>query len=52
MQLRELYRLYLQNAEVPYQYAVLLQLREMLAIDSRTANALEQELQTASEFSI
>lgn len=52
-QLRELYRMYLQNAEVPYKFATLLQLREMLAIGAEEGEALEQELlQSGASFSI
>ena len=53
VQLRELYRLYLQNAEVPAKFSTLLQLREMLAIGAAEAEALEDEiLSSGTSFSI
>ena len=53
MQLRELYRMYLQNAEVPAKFSTLLQLREMLAIRTAEAEALEDEvLSSGTSFSI
>ena len=52
-QLRELYRMYLQNAEVPAKFSTLLQLREMLAIRAAEAEALEDEiLSSGAAFSI
>lgn len=45
--------MYLQNAEVPYTFATLLQLREMLDIGAEEGEALEQELmQSGSSFNI
>ena len=53
VQLRELYRMYLQNAEVPAKFSTLLQLREMLAIRAAEAEALEDEiLSSGASFSI
>ena len=53
VQLRELYRMYLQNAEVPAKFSTLLQLREMLAIRTAEAEALEDEiLSSGTSFSI
>ena len=53
VQLRELYRMYLQNAEVPAKFSTLLQLREMLAIRTAEAEALEDEvLSNGTSFSI
>lgn len=48
-----LYRLHLQNTEVPPNFAILLQLREMLAISESDAEQLETEvLESGSAFSI
>lgn len=48
-----LYRLHLQNTEIPPNFAVLLQLREMLGIPKSEADNIESEiLRTPSAFSI
>lgn len=53
VQLYELYKMHLQNTDVPAEFSTLLQLREMLAIDTRAAEYLEQEaLQSGESFSI
>lgn len=51
--LYELYKMHLQNTDVPAEYSTLLQLREMLAIETRAAENLEQEaLRSGESFSI
>lgn len=51
--LYELYKMHLQNTDVPAEFSTLLQLREMLAIDTRVAENLEEEaLQRVGSFSI
>ncbi|DBA99326.1 TPA: hypothetical protein ACH3X3_011930 [Trebouxia sp. C0006] len=48
-----LYQLHLQNTEVPPNFAILLQLREMLAISEMDAEQLETEVfDSGSAFSI
>lgn len=52
-QLYDLYKMHLQNTEVPAEFSTLLQLREMLAIDTRAAENLEEEaLQSGAAMSI
>jgi hypothetical protein len=52
-ELCDLYRLHLKNTEVPPNFAVLLQLRDMLGLSAAQADALEQEVMAAGEaFSI
>ncbi|CAL8466788.1 g6324 [Coccomyxa elongata] len=51
--MNRLYRLHLENTEMPAKYSVLLQLREMLDIKEADAEKLEQEvLGSSSSFSI
>jgi hypothetical protein len=52
-ELSDLYRLHLKNTEVPPNFAVLLQLRDMLGLVPAEADALEQEVMAGGEaFSI
>jgi hypothetical protein len=49
----ELYRMHLQNSEVPAKFSTLLQLRELLDIDGPEAEAMEVEvMQSGGYFSI
>lgn len=53
MQRLRLYRLHLQNTEMPPKFATLLQLREMLAIPEADAEQLETDVfESGSAFSI
>ena len=53
VQLHDLYQLHMQNTNLPAEFSTLLQLREMLEIDPRVAEALETDLlQSGSAFSI
>lgn len=53
LQRLRLYRLHLQNTEVPPNFAILLQLREMLAISEADAEQLEVEVfESGGAFSI
>ena len=53
MQHLKLYRLHLENTEVPPDFAILLQLREMLSIPEADAEKLETEVfESGSAFSI
>lgn len=53
VQMNRLYRLHLENTEMPAKFSVLLQLREMLDIKEADAEKLEQEvLGSSSSFSI
>ena len=53
MQRLRLYRLHLQNTEMPPDFATLLQLREMLSISETDAEQLETEIfESGSAFSI
>ena len=53
MQRLRLYRLHLQNTEMPPNFATLLQLREMLAIPEADAEQLETDVfESGSAFSI
>jgi hypothetical protein len=52
-EVEDLYRLHLKNTEVPPNFAVLLQLRDMLDLSQQEADDIEQEVMTAGEaFSI
>jgi hypothetical protein len=52
-QVMDLYRMHLQNSEVPAKFSTLLQLRELLDIDGPEAEAIEVEvMQLGSSFSI
>lgn len=52
-QVMDLYRMHLQNSEVPAKFSTLLQLRELLDIDGPEAEAIEVEvMQSGSSFSI
>ncbi|KAK9803989.1 hypothetical protein WJX72_011066 [[Myrmecia] bisecta] len=52
-QLQDLYRLHVQNSEMPLQFSTLLQLREMLALPDNEAEALEAEVMNSGvQFSI
>lgn len=52
-ELTGLYRLHIQNTEVPPNFAVLLQLRELLGLGAAEAEELEQQvLKEAEAFSI
>lgn len=52
-QVMELYRMHLQNSEVPAKFSTLLQLRELLDIDGPEAEAMEVEvMQSGGYFSI
>lgn len=52
-QLTGLYKQHIQNTEVPPNFAVLLQLRELLGLGTDEAEALEKEvLKEAAAFSI
>lgn len=53
MQRLRLYRLHLQNTEMPPNFATLLQLREMLVIPEADAEQLETDVfESGSAFSI
>ncbi len=53
VQLHDLYQLHMRNTNLPAEFSLLLQLREMLDIDNATAEALEQEvLGAGGSFSI
>lgn len=53
VQMNNLYRLYVGNTEMPAKYSTLLQLRELLDIEEREAEGLEQDvLGSSSSFSI
>ena len=48
-----LYKLHLQNTEMPASFATLLQLREMLAISEKDAERIEREVyESGAAFSI
>jgi len=52
-QIRDLYQLHVRSTNVPPNYAVLLQLRDMLELPARDAKALEAEvLGSGASFSI
>ncbi|KAL4854375.1 hypothetical protein ACK3TF_004891 [Chlorella vulgaris] len=51
-ELAELYRLHLQQAEVPADFGTLLQLRALLDLDFEDAERIEQEVAEQSAFSI
>jgi hypothetical protein len=53
MQLIQLYKLHIQNTEVPPQFAILLQLRAMLNLSPTEADQIEEEvLRQSQAFSI
>jgi hypothetical protein len=53
LQLVGLYKLHIENTEVPPNFAVLLQLRQMLGLDADTAEQIEDTvLQQSQAFSI
>lgn len=53
LQLEGIYRLHLQNSELPLQYSTLLHLRQLLNLSNQKAEQLEGELKnTAYAFSI
>jgi len=53
LQLEDIYRLHLQNSELPLQYANLLHLKQVLGLSDEKAEGLEEELKgTAYAFSI
>lgn len=53
MQLEDIYRLHLQNSELPLQYSTLLHLRQILNLTDKKAEELEGDLKnSAYAFSI
>jgi hypothetical protein len=53
LQLVGLYKLHIENTEVPPNFAVLLQLRQMLGLDADTAEQIEADvLRQSQAFSI
>lgn len=50
--LEDMYRLHLQNSELPLQYATLLHLKQVLSLSDEKARELEDELKSTASFSI